>query len=468
MEGKHVKRRLTCILAADAVSYSRLASEDEEGTLRVLEAHRAVIDGVIAFHDGRIIGTAGDSVIAEFPSAVEAVRCAVEIQSALRTRNDSLPESRRLHFRVGVNVGDVVVKDGDLLGDGVNVAARLEGIAEPGGIVISSSVYDQITGKLDLGFDDIGEQRLKNIIHPVRAFRLSDRGRGVRAKKTRAWRRPLLWAAAVLSVAVAAAVVLRHVELASTPQQPSAPAIAAADSENLRLEKELAEANKARSEAEARASLAETAARRARAEKDAASSSGKAAPGALPGAKRAAESPSRKPAPDREQSEAAGASAARSALPATAGRDSGSPSAEPSVAMAGTASPSAEAMVQRQSPKPASSDAAAYDGRWIGFLSCEQYEDVPAGSRKIPFKVSGGLFVVEWGVSGKPGYGRIEGRPSADGLLSLHGTVVARGARNFGKTLGVRFQGAASGQGFELRGLIGRERACALSLSRSN
>lgn len=464
MEGKHVKRRLTCILAADAVSYSRLASEDEEGTLRVLEAHRAVIDGVIAFHDGRIIGTAGDSVIAEFPSAVEAVRCAVEIQSALRTRNDSLPESRRLHFRVGVNVGDVVVKDGDLLGDGVNVAARLEGIAEPGGIVISSSVYDQITGKLDLGFDDIGEQRLKNIIHPVRAFRLSDRGRGVRAKKARAWRRPLLWAGAVLSVAVAAAVVMRHVELASTPQQPSAPAIPAADSENLRLEKELAEANKARSEAEARASLAETEARRARAEKDAASSSGKAAPGA----KRAAESPSRKPVPEREQPEPAGASSARGALPATSRHDTGSPSVEPSVAMAGTASPSAEATVQRQVPQSASFDAAVYDGRWIGFLSCEQYEDVPAGSQRIPFKVSGGLFTVEWGVSGKPGYGRIEGRPSADGLLILYGTVVARGARNFGKTLGVRFQGAAAGQGFELRGRIGRERACALSLSRSD
>ena len=167
MEPSSVKRRLTCILAADAVGYSKQMGQDEEGTIRVLSAHRAVIDGIITFHQGRIVSTAGDSVIAEFSSAVEAVRCAVEIQEALKTRNDSLEEHRQMHFRVGVNLGDVVVKNDDLLGDGVNVAARLETIAEPGGICISSSVYDQITGKLDLGFQDIGEQSLKNISRPI-------------------------------------------------------------------------------------------------------------------------------------------------------------------------------------------------------------------------------------------------------------------------------------------------------------
>ena len=173
MDSLSVKRRLTCILAADAVGYSRQMGNDEEGTIRVLAAHRAVIDGIIAFHQGRIIGTAGDSVLAEFASAVEAVRSAIEIQDAIRTRNDSLPEDRRMVFRVGVNLGDVVVKDDDILGDGVNVAARLESIAEPGGVCISSSVYDQITGKLDLGFQDIGEQTLKNISRPIRAFSVS-------------------------------------------------------------------------------------------------------------------------------------------------------------------------------------------------------------------------------------------------------------------------------------------------------
>jgi len=121
-----VKRRLSCILAADAVGYSRQMEQDEESTIRVLAAHRAVIDGIITFHGGRIISTAGDSVLAEFSSVVEAVRCAVEVQEALKTRNDALPDKSQMHFRVGVNLGDVVVKNDDLLGDGVNVAARLE------------------------------------------------------------------------------------------------------------------------------------------------------------------------------------------------------------------------------------------------------------------------------------------------------------------------------------------------------
>ncbi len=173
MESSSVKRRLTCILAADAVGYSKQMGHDEEGTIRVLQAHRSVIDGIITFHQGRIVSTAGDSVLAEFSSAVEAVRCAVEIQDALKTRNDSLPDHRKMLFRVGVNLGDVVVKNDDLLGDGVNVAARLESMAEPGGICIASSVYDQITGKLDLGFLDIGQQNLKNISRPIHVYRVS-------------------------------------------------------------------------------------------------------------------------------------------------------------------------------------------------------------------------------------------------------------------------------------------------------
>jgi class 3 adenylate cyclase len=173
MEPSSVKRRLTCILAADAVGYSKQMGQDEEGTIHVLQAHRSVIDGIIAFHHGRIVSTAGDSVLAEFSSAVEAVRCAVEIQDALKTRNDSLPEHRKMLFRVGVNLGDVVINHDDILGDGVNVAARLESMAEPGGICIASSVYDQITGKLDLGFQDIGQQNLKNISRPIHVYRVS-------------------------------------------------------------------------------------------------------------------------------------------------------------------------------------------------------------------------------------------------------------------------------------------------------
>ena len=148
MEGP-IKRRLAAILAADAVGYSSRMGEDEERTLRTLTGHRKVIDGLIAAHDGRIVATAGDGMLAEFGSSVEAVRCAVEIQEALATRNDSLPEPERLSFRIGVNLGDVIVDGADILGDGVNVAARLEGIAEPGGICVASSVFDQNLGKAE-------------------------------------------------------------------------------------------------------------------------------------------------------------------------------------------------------------------------------------------------------------------------------------------------------------------------------
>lgn len=202
-----VKRRLSCILAADTVGYSRQMEQDEESTIRVLTAHRAVIDGIITFHGGRIISMAGDSVLAEFSSVVEAVRCAVEIQEALKTRNDALPDKSQMHFRVGVNLGDVVVKNEDLLGDGVNVAARLETIAELGGICISSSVYDQITGKLDLGFQDIGEQTLKNISRPIRVYRVSGTAKPQRpalpAPPARRVHGSLPWAIAGVIVAVA-------------------------------------------------------------------------------------------------------------------------------------------------------------------------------------------------------------------------------------------------------------------------
>jgi class 3 adenylate cyclase len=205
-----VKRKLAAILAADVAGYSRMMGADEEGTLRTLAAHRTVIDGIIELHDGRVVSTAGDSVLAEFASPVEAVRCAVEVQDGLKTRNAALPEDKRMLFRIGVNLGDVMVRDNDLLGDGVNIAARLEGIAEPGGICISSSVYDQIAGKLDMGFVDIGEQSLKNIARPVRAFRVtSSAAAAIAAAPAKAgaaaWRRPLIAAVAVVLVAAAGA-----------------------------------------------------------------------------------------------------------------------------------------------------------------------------------------------------------------------------------------------------------------------
>lgn len=170
MSEQQIKRKLSAILSADVVGYSRLMGEDEEGTMRRLAELRGITDSVIELHDGRVFNTAGDAVLAEFASPVEAVRTAIEIQNAVQTRNKDLPADKQMLFRIGVNLGDVMIKDGDLLGDGVNVAARLQSIAPPGGICISGSVHDQIEGKLDLSFSAMGEQNLKNISRAVRAF----------------------------------------------------------------------------------------------------------------------------------------------------------------------------------------------------------------------------------------------------------------------------------------------------------
>jgi TolB-like protein/class 3 adenylate cyclase len=170
---ERVERRLAAILAADVAGYSRLIEADEEGTLGRLKALRAeVIDPKIAGHKGRIVKTTGDGLLVEFASVVDAVRCAVELQAALAERNGPQPPDRRIEFRIGIHQGDIVVEDGDIFGDGVNVAARLEGLAEPGGICVSARVREDAAGRLDLAFEDIGEQALKNITRPVRVFRV--------------------------------------------------------------------------------------------------------------------------------------------------------------------------------------------------------------------------------------------------------------------------------------------------------
>jgi TolB-like protein/class 3 adenylate cyclase len=172
MEPTGVKRKLTVILAADVEGYSRLMGANEEATHKTLRAYREIIDGLIARHDGRVFSTAGDSVVAEFASPVEAVRAAISIQEELRVRNTELPEDRQMRFRIGVNLGDVIVDGDDIYGDGVNVAARLEGVAEPSGICISGSAFEQVKNKLSVGFEDIGPQEVKNIAEPVPAFRI--------------------------------------------------------------------------------------------------------------------------------------------------------------------------------------------------------------------------------------------------------------------------------------------------------
>src|SRR5215475_11801948 len=167
-----IERKLTAILSTDVKGYSRLMGEDDAATVRTLTAHRALMTSLIQQHKGRVVDSPGDNLLAEFVSVVDAVCCALEIQRELKTRNAELPLNRRMEFRIGINLGDVIVEGERIYGDGVNIAARLEGLAEAGGICISGMVYDQVKSKLSLSYDDLGEQAVKNIAEPVRTFRV--------------------------------------------------------------------------------------------------------------------------------------------------------------------------------------------------------------------------------------------------------------------------------------------------------
>ena len=414
MDPYTLQRRLTCILAADAVGYSKHMGQDEEGTIQVLAAHRAVIDGIIAFHRGRIVGTAGDSVLAEFTSAVEAVRCAVEIQDALRTRNDALPEHRRLQFRVGVNLGDVVVKDADLLGDGVNVAARLESLAEPGGICIASSVYDQITGKLDLGFQDIGEQSLKNITRPVRVYRVS----GVRAAEALGMpaaapapagaSKPLLWAGVGAAAAVLAGLgVMWSQGWIRTSAQPAAsasapapvpPPVASAPAPAAPMAPIVAASPAAAAPASSPALAPATAPGPV-----AVSASGPAAAPPVPQA-------ASRPVPAKAQV------VARPAVPT------------PRVAQAQEAAnaaapaPARPAQPQREPRPPARTvQRFPFDGSWSARVSCTRHEDGALGYKvDLVAQVRNGHLRAELGTPGEPGWLLLRGEIQPDGSAQLH------------------------------------------------
>jgi class 3 adenylate cyclase len=180
MASERVERRLTAILAADVAGYSRLTGMDEEATHAQLQGHlRSLVDPKIAEHRGRVVKNTGDGMLAEFSSVVNAVRCAVDVQCGMAERNADVPQERRIEFRIGINVGDVMLDRGDIFGDGVNVAARLEGVAAPGGICISEDAHRQVRGKLEFTSEDMGEQKLKNISEPVRVYRVRPSGTAV-------------------------------------------------------------------------------------------------------------------------------------------------------------------------------------------------------------------------------------------------------------------------------------------------
>jgi len=256
-----LERKLATILSADVAAYSRLMAEDEERTLQTFRAHKEVFEKLVELHRGRVFNTAGDAILAEFSSAVEAVRCATEIQAALRTRNDQLASERQVNFRIGINLGDVMVQGADLLGDGVNVAARLQGAAEPGGICISGSVYDQVLNKLSLSFKPLGDLTYKNLPQPVRTFAIAKvAGLGVlpsparRRQFANGWRpRSCVIAALILITVGGVSWVRSHYERNRAEYGPTA-GLRAPQVDQRRIEREarrLARANRRVADAEA-------------------------------------------------------------------------------------------------------------------------------------------------------------------------------------------------------------------------
>jgi len=215
-----LERKLTAILCADVFGYSRLMGENEEATLRTLSSYRKLIDLLIEQHHGRFVNSAGDSVLAEFASVVNAVQCAVEIQTTLKAENANLPPERRMEFRIGVNLGDVMVDGEQIYGDGVNVAARLESLADPGGICISDTVHAQVRNKLALAYEDLGAKSVKNIAEPVRVFRVMPEGGAVSRIKAKAKERSLrkhwrggLFSLTGLALIIAVIVLVQHLSL---------------------------------------------------------------------------------------------------------------------------------------------------------------------------------------------------------------------------------------------------------------
>jgi adenylate cyclase len=244
MTALEVKRKLAAILSADVKGFSRLMGEDEKGTVRTLNAYKEVMTNLMQQHRGRVVDAPGDNVLAEFGSVVDAVECSVEIQKELKTRNADLPENRKMEFRIGVNLGDVIEDGEQILGDGVNIAARLESLAEAGGICISGTAYDQVENKLSLGYKYLGEQAVKNITKPVRVYRVlmepeaAGKVIGEKKIKPRQWQRVVLSLGVVLIVVIAAVVIWKlytpsapQPEIASkekvvTPQPEKAPTAA--------------------------------------------------------------------------------------------------------------------------------------------------------------------------------------------------------------------------------------------------
>lgn len=472
-------RRLAAILAADAANFSGLVARDEERTLKILTGHRAIIDGTITAHGGRIVTTAGDSVLAEFPSPVPAVRAALEIQQALAERNAAAAPAPPLLFRIGVNVGDVVVEGDNILGDGVNVAVRLENLAPPGGICVSASVRDHVSGKLDGRFQDLGNQFLKNIPRPVRVFQVVPALAGPES-----FLLPARLAASKVALGAAAAALLlgigvwlsltrapAELDLAADEAQVKASVDERAFWESVRKTADPAELraylerypNGAFAElAQARLEGIKAGSARRREEEEAATKAAAAARAQVEAARL------------HKQAEAAMAKAAAEQAAAARLKAEAEAAAARAKSASRAASEAQQKLTRSQSNTYASAgermsyvrSASPLDGRWTADWSCEASAEQGAGTLRLPAQIQFREVKIETGQVGLPGYFRAYGTIAEDGSFQLMGTSLPRTQRIVGVEDAMQFSGRLEGEQLEATGNIGKRR-CSLLLTRA-
>lgn len=475
-----VARRLAAILAADAANFSGLVAEDEERTLRMLARHRVIIDRTIAAHEGRIVTTAGDSVLAEFASPVQAVRAAIAIQRSLADVATRSEGGRPMRFRIGINVGDVVVDGDNLLGDGVNVAVRLETIAQPGAILISASVRDHIAGKIAAVMEDLGNQFLKNIPKPVRAYRVVFDDEESRILADRARRLGARSYAAIAAIAVVALGLGWWKSQTAAPTKASAdPGTAlgsATDDERTYWQvvsqsrdpdelkaflrrypqstfAEIAQARlngllAGRAQHAESAELVQKSAEAAKAQAEAARLKGEA-DAAI--ARAATEQASAMRLKAEAELAAVRAAAASKAVV----------DAQQRLARPGGASISAdEQIVLVRSTSP-------YDGRWTADWNCEASADQPSSTLKLPVLIQYREIRIEQGQVGLPGYFRAYGRIAEDGSFDLKGTSLPKTQRILGSEQSMAASGRGEMDKFEGHGSIGTRR-CAVLIARGS
>jgi len=473
-----VTRRLAAILAADAANFSGLVARDEEGTLKVLAAHRTVIDEAIANHGGRIVTTAGDSVLAEFASPVPAVRAAIEIQRALAQCNVQTASSDPLLFRIGVNIGDVVVEGDNILGDGVNIAVRVENLAPPGGICISSGVRDHVAGKLEARFQDLGSQFLKNIPRPVRVYQvIPDLAGGesfLRPARLAAHKVALGAAAATLLLAIGAWISATRApsefEVSTTSSKPAANADEIAYWESV---KKSVDPNELRAYlakypqgafaelARARLEGMQAGTARHREEREAATKAQEAAQAHAEATRLRAEAEA---AIAKASSEQATASRLKAEADAAAGR----------AAAATRAATEAQQKLARSQNAPFGSAGervtfvravSPLDGRWTADWSCEASAEQPAGTMRMPALIQFREVKIESGQVGLPGYFRAYGTVAEDGSFQLVGTSLPKSQRIIGVEDALQIAGRLEGERLEGTGTLGKRR-CSFLLTR--